>query len=162
MRYPNRHQVRALEAKYLNSGSPFYKMYQKASLKEQRRILIEREAGFYHPFEGNDGREDRTSSRRDHRFGQWQAWRGMGHLCPGDRRGSPARAWMAAPREVKCYCRILHMFTWKTTAPTELTHCDGLEIPMEKCRKQKVAEGSTRNPRLQCLAAWHRFHPRCF
>ena len=26
----------------------------------------------------------------------------------------PAGVWMA-PREVKCYCRILHMFTWKTT-----------------------------------------------
>ena len=44
----------------------------------------------------------------------------------------PAGVWMAAPREVKCYCRILHMFTWKTTEPTELTHCDGLAIAMEK------------------------------
>ena len=44
----------------------------------------------------------------------------------------PAGVWMAAPREVKCYCRILYMFTWKTTEPTELTHCDGLAIAMEK------------------------------
>lgn len=44
----------------------------------------------------------------------------------------PAGVWMAAPREVKCYCRILHMFTWKTTEPTELTHCDGLAIAMER------------------------------
>jgi hypothetical protein len=44
----------------------------------------------------------------------------------------PAGVWMAAPREVSCYCRILHMFTWKTTEPTELTHCDGLAIAMEK------------------------------
>lgn len=44
----------------------------------------------------------------------------------------PAGVWMAAPREVKCYCRILHMFTWKTTEPTELTHCDGLAIATER------------------------------
>ena len=81
------HEVRALEAKYLNSGSPFYKVYQKASLEEQRHILIEREARFYHPFGGHDGREERTSSRRDPRFGEWQAWRGIGHPGPGDRRG---------------------------------------------------------------------------
>jgi len=81
------HEVRALEAKYLNSGSPFYKVYQKASPEEQRHILIEREARFYQPFGGHDGREERTSSRRDHRFGQWQPWRGIGHPGPGDRRG---------------------------------------------------------------------------
>ena len=44
----------------------------------------------------------------------------------------PAGVWMAAPREVKCYCRILHMFTWKTTEPTELTRCDGSAIAMER------------------------------
>src|ERR1700682_5405408 len=80
-------EVRALEAKYLNSGSPFYKVYQKASPEEQRHILIEREARFYQPFGGHDGREERTSSRRDHRFEQWQPWRGIGHSGPGDRRG---------------------------------------------------------------------------
>jgi hypothetical protein len=81
------HEVRALEAKYLNSGSPFYKVYQEASPEEQRHILIEREARFYQPFGGHDGREERTSSRRDDRFGQWQPWRGIGHPGSGDRRG---------------------------------------------------------------------------
>jgi len=81
------HEVRALEAKYINSGSPFYKVYQKASPEEQRHILIEREARFYQPFGGHDGREERTGSRRDPRFGQWQAWRGIGYPGPGDRRG---------------------------------------------------------------------------
>ncbi|MGA7811667.1 LPD7 domain-containing protein, partial [Caballeronia sp.] len=81
------HEVRALEAKYLNSGSPFYKVYQKASPEEQRHILIEREARFYYPFGGHDGREERTSSRRADRFGQWQPWRGIEYPGPGDRRG---------------------------------------------------------------------------
>jgi len=110
------HEVRALEAKYLNSGSPFYKVYQKASPEEQRHILIEREARFYHPFGEHDGREERTSSRRDHRFGQWQPWRGIGHSGTGDRRGwgdprdpreatrergqaERSRAWSALERE---------------------------------------------------------------
>jgi hypothetical protein len=39
----------------------------------------------------------------------------------------PVGVRMAPPREVKCYRRILRMFTWKTG---ELTHCDGLAIGM--------------------------------
>jgi hypothetical protein len=93
------HEVRAREAKYLNSGSPFYKVYQKASPEEQRHILIECEARFYQPFGGHDGREERTNSRRDHRFGQWQAWRGIGHPGPGDRRGWGDPRGPRGPRE---------------------------------------------------------------
>ena len=81
------HEVRAREIKYLNSGSPFYTVYQKASPEEQRHVLIEREARFYQPFGGHDGREERTGSRQDHRFGQWQPWQGIGHPGSGDRRG---------------------------------------------------------------------------
>jgi hypothetical protein len=62
----------------------------------------------------------------EHGFaGRWRAGADRDEVCP-------AGLWMAAPREVKCYCRILHMFTWKTTEPTELTHSDGLAIAMEK------------------------------
>lgn len=44
----------------------------------------------------------------------------------------PASVWMASPREVKCYCRIMHLITWSTTEPHALTHCDGIALAEEQ------------------------------
>jgi hypothetical protein len=44
----------------------------------------------------------------------------------------PAAVWMATPRDVKCFCRLMHYWSWETTKPTELTHCDGLAIASER------------------------------
>ncbi|MHA6896405.1 LPD7 domain-containing protein [Ralstonia pseudosolanacearum] len=93
------HTVRAREVKYLNSGSPFYKMYRNAPADEQRQLLAEREIQFYQPYGGMHGEavdrreragfEDRDAWRwaeRGHRRG----W-GDPHVGPGHERGAPAQ-----------------------------------------------------------------------
>lgn len=40
----------------------------------------------------------------------------------------PASMWQATPLGLKCYCRIMHAFSWTTAEPVELTHCDGIAI----------------------------------
>lgn len=44
----------------------------------------------------------------------------------------PAAVWMATPRDVKCFCRLMHYWSWETSKPNELTHCDGLAIASER------------------------------
>jgi hypothetical protein len=39
---------------------------------------------------------------------------------------------MATPRDVKCFCRLMHYWSWETSKPNELTHCDGLAIASER------------------------------
>ncbi len=88
-------EVRAREIKYLHTGSAFYKVYQNASIKEQRQILDEREARFYQPFGGRDGRgRDERDGARSASFERWREWRGVGGSNAGDRRrrGDPRTA----------------------------------------------------------------------
>lgn len=40
----------------------------------------------------------------------------------------PASMWQATPLGLKCYCRIMHVFSWTTAEPVELIHCDGIAI----------------------------------
>jgi len=44
----------------------------------------------------------------------------------------PSAVWMATPREVKSYCRLIHYWSWESSKPNELTHCDGLAISLER------------------------------
>ena len=37
----------------------------------------------------------------------------------------PNSMWFASPTELKCYCRVMFLVTWSSTAPHEITHCDG-------------------------------------
>ena len=37
----------------------------------------------------------------------------------------PNSVWFASPTELKCYCRVMFLVTWSSTAPHEITHCDG-------------------------------------
>jgi hypothetical protein len=39
--------------------------------------------------------------------------------------------WFATPKEVKCFCRVMHLITWSTAEPGELTNCDGLALASE-------------------------------
>lgn len=43
----------------------------------------------------------------------------------------PASVWFASPKEVKCFCRVMHLITWSTAEPNELTNCDGLALASE-------------------------------
>lgn len=43
----------------------------------------------------------------------------------------PASVWMATPKAVKCFCRVMRVITWETHDPNTLTHCDGLQIAQE-------------------------------
>lgn len=38
----------------------------------------------------------------------------------------PNSVWFASPAETKCYCRVMFLVTWSSTAPTPITHCDGV------------------------------------
>ncbi|MCK4140476.1 relaxase [Ralstonia pseudosolanacearum] len=67
------HAVRAREVKYLNSGSPFYKIYREAPADEQRKLLSEREFQFYQPYGGLDGKAVDRSERNG--YGERDAWR---------------------------------------------------------------------------------------
>jgi len=67
------HAVRAREVKYLNSGSPFYKIYREAPADEQRTLLAEREFQFYQPYGGLDGKAIDRGERSGH--GEQDAWR---------------------------------------------------------------------------------------
>jgi hypothetical protein len=44
----------------------------------------------------------------------------------------PASVWMASPKEVKCYCRIMHVISWISSEPNPLTDCDGLLIASQQ------------------------------
>lgn len=46
----------------------------------------------------------------------------------------PASVWMASTREVKCYCRIMHVISWISVDPQPLTHCDGVALAEEQSR----------------------------
>ena len=51
-------------------------------------------------------------------------------LCPGS-------VWLASPKAVKCYCRVMHLVTWSTEEPNTLTHCDGMEMAnMDKSARE--------------------------
>jgi hypothetical protein len=39
--------------------------------------------------------------------------------------------WFASPKEVKCFCRVMHLITWSTAEPGQLTNCDGLALASE-------------------------------
>jgi hypothetical protein len=67
------HAVRAREVKYLNSGSPFYKIYREAPADEQRTLLAEREFQFYQPYGGLDGKAIDRGERSG--YGERDAWR---------------------------------------------------------------------------------------
>ena len=43
----------------------------------------------------------------------------------------PASMWQVTPLGLRCYCRIMHAFSWTTAEPVELTHCDGIAIASE-------------------------------
>ncbi|ARU24616.1 penicillin epimerase (plasmid) [Ralstonia solanacearum] len=70
------HTSRAREVKFLNGGSPFYKIYREAPADEQRKLLAEREFQFYQPYGGVDGK---AIDRGDHGdrggYGERDAWR---------------------------------------------------------------------------------------
>ena len=52
----------------------------------------------------------------------------------------PGSVWFTSPAGVKCYCRVMHLVTWSTEEPNELTHCDG-EVMVNLERAQQLAEG---------------------
>lgn len=67
------HTSRAREVKYLNGGSPFYKIYREAPANEQRKLLAERELQFYQPYGGLDGKAVDRVERGG--YGERDAWR---------------------------------------------------------------------------------------
>ncbi|MFV8598471.1 LPD7 domain-containing protein [Ralstonia pseudosolanacearum] len=93
------HAVRAREVKYLNSGSPFYKIYREAPADEQRKLLSEREFQFYQPYGGLDGKAIDRGERTG--YGERDAWRwaervhghgwGDSHPAPDRERGIEAQ-----------------------------------------------------------------------
>ncbi|WP_346825108.1 LPD7 domain-containing protein (plasmid) [Ralstonia solanacearum] len=93
------HTVRAREVKYLNSGSPFYKIYRNAPADEQRQLLAEREFQFYQPYGGMHG--EAVDRRERAGFDERDAWRWAerGHRRgwgdprpgPGHERGAQAQ-----------------------------------------------------------------------
>jgi hypothetical protein len=93
------HAVRAREVKYLNSGSPFYKIYREASADEQRKLLAEREFQFYQPYGGVDGKAIDRGQRSG--YGERDAWRWSGRvrgLRWGDSHPSTERERGVEPR----------------------------------------------------------------
>lgn len=93
------HTFGAREAKYLNGGSPFYKIYREAPADEQRKLLAEREFQFYQPYGGLDGKAvDRSehsgySDRDAWRWSERVRGRGWGdsHPAADGERGVEAR-----------------------------------------------------------------------
>ncbi|WP_157003200.1 hypothetical protein [Ralstonia sp. A12] len=39
----------------------------------------------------------------------------------------------------KCYCRLIHYWSWESSKPNELTHCDGLAISLEQEQAKEAA-----------------------
>jgi len=84
------HAVRAREVKFLNSGSPFYKIYREAPADEQRKLLAEREFQFYQPYGGLDGKAIDRGERRG--YGERDAWRWAERVRGLGRGDSPPTA----------------------------------------------------------------------
>lgn len=94
------HTSRAREVKYLNGGSPFYKIYREASADEQRTLLAEREFQFYQPYGGLDGKAIDRGERSG--YGEQDAWRWTernGGRGWGDSRSGRGRESEAEPSQ---------------------------------------------------------------
>ncbi|MGA4289640.1 LPD7 domain-containing protein [Ralstonia nicotianae] len=120
------HTVRAREVKYLNSGSPFYKMYRDAPADKQRKLLAERELQFYQPYGGMHG--EAVDRRERAGFDERDAWRwaershrrGWGGPHPtGHERGPEAQRQVERDRGVGHRRRGVDVDADRTIAPPE-------------------------------------------
>ncbi|MHA6823935.1 LPD7 domain-containing protein [Ralstonia pseudosolanacearum] len=121
------HTVRAREVKYLNSGSPFYKMYRNAPADEQRQLLAEREIQFYQPYGGMHG--EAVDRRERAGFDERDAWRwaerghrrgwGDPHVGPGHERGAQAQRHAERHRGIGHGRRGLDVDANRPVAPPE-------------------------------------------
>ncbi len=121
------HTVRAREVKYLNSGSPFYKIYRNAPADEQRQLLAEREIQFYQPYGGMHG--EAVDRRERAGFDERDAWRwaerghrrgwGDPHTGPGHERGAQAQRQAERDRGIGHGRGGLDVDANRPVAPTE-------------------------------------------
>lgn len=44
----------------------------------------------------------------------------------------PHSVWFASPEEVKCFCRVMHLVSWSTKEPNQITNCDGEFLGQEE------------------------------
>ena len=54
----------------------------------------------------------------------------------------PAAIWHALPKEMRCYCRAMHVLVWTEQEKNALTACDGREMAIEQMlAQQEQAQG---------------------
>ena len=44
----------------------------------------------------------------------------------------PAAVWHTLAKEVRCYCRVMHVMVWSNEEKNSLTACDGREMAIEQ------------------------------
>lgn len=44
----------------------------------------------------------------------------------------PAAVWHVLPKELRCYCRVMHVIVWSNEEKNPLTACDGREMAIEQ------------------------------
>lgn len=42
----------------------------------------------------------------------------------------PAAVWHTAPKDIRCYCRVMHVIVWTRAEPNSLTACDSREMAL--------------------------------
>lgn len=55
----------------------------------------------------------------------------------------PAAVWFALPKEVRCYCRVIHAVIYSNEEKNALTACDGRDMAIEQLLA-KQAEADAR------------------
>lgn len=44
----------------------------------------------------------------------------------------PASVWFSSPAGLKCFCRVMHLYTWTKDDPNALSACDGEVMAREQ------------------------------
>ena len=51
----------------------------------------------------------------------------------------PASVWYVTPKQMRCFCRVMHLMSWRDDEPHEIQECDGYEMAMAD-REAKLRE----------------------
>lgn len=55
----------------------------------------------------------------------------------------PAAVWFALPKELRCYCRVIHAVIYSNEEKNALTACDGRDMAIEQLlAKQEAADAA--------------------
>ncbi|EGH16668.1 relaxase, partial [Pseudomonas savastanoi pv. glycinea str. race 4] len=125
---------RAREIKYVNKATPkFRKAYSEASPEDRVRLLVEREARFYQTYGESHDSVHTGQRQRDHQRSPAETTGRRTADLPMACKTCPSAMWQITGKPdrpeavtVRCYCPVMHTFTWDSRNQEEILDCDHL------------------------------------